>query len=66
MERVGWKYWTRFMMKRKRANIGGYKLKNRFIRMFLKKSWNKRRKPLQITKKSFNQYWIEGKLDKLN
>jgi len=56
-ERFIFKYVTKFLMNRNWMNRGNYRIKNKLIRIFLRKSWSKHKEPLQLTDKSFNVMW---------
>ena len=56
-ERMTWSYFAKAFQNRKLLNMGSAGLKNTFIKLALKKTWNKRREPLKTSGKTFNQMW---------
>ncbi|MEA3497295.1 MAG: lactate utilization protein B [Bacteroidota bacterium] len=50
---------TKVLLSKKLMNFGNYRIKNLFIKIALKNSWNKRKVPLKIAPKSFNKMWNE-------
>jgi L-lactate dehydrogenase complex protein LldF len=60
-ERFVFKNYSRIMLSRNYMNFGSHRLKNRIFKIFLKKSWNKHKVPLQFADKTFNQLWKDRK-----
>jgi L-lactate dehydrogenase complex protein LldF len=58
-ERMTWSYFAKAFQNRKLLNMGSAGLKNTFLKLALKKTWNKRREPLKTSGKTFNQMWKE-------
>lgn len=58
-ERFLFKNATRFLMKRSWMNKGNYHIKNKLIRIFIRKNWSQHKAPLQLAEKNFNQLWKE-------
>ena len=51
--------WKKVMLNRWMLDKTGAGLKNRFLKIFFKKAWGKRRELPQIAKKNFKQLWEE-------
>jgi L-lactate dehydrogenase complex protein LldF len=47
------------MMKRKKMERGGAKMKNFMLKQFFKKTWGDRREMPVVARKSFNEIWKE-------
>ncbi|HYK75472.1 MAG TPA: LutB/LldF family L-lactate oxidation iron-sulfur protein [Daejeonella sp.] len=58
-EKLGWRGWKTGMMKRKMMDMLSGKWKNRFLRMFFKKSWGSNRTLPEVAPKSFSKQWKE-------
>lgn len=58
-EKLGWRGWKTGMMKRKMMDMLSGKWKNRFLRMFFKKSWGNHRTLPEVASKSFSKQWKE-------
>ncbi|MBT3800869.1 MAG: iron-sulfur cluster-binding protein [Bacteroidetes bacterium] len=58
-ERFVWKNVSLFLTKRNLMNFGSAAMKNALAKIALKNSWNKRKSPIKMAKKSFNQQWKE-------
>lgn len=58
-ESFGWMMWKRGMMSRKLTDMVGGQWKNKFMNMFFKGSWGKRRELPSFEQKSFSQQWKE-------
>ena len=48
---------SKVLMKRSNMNRFGHGIKNRMMKIFLKKTWNKHKVPLHFADKSFNELW---------
>jgi L-lactate dehydrogenase complex protein LldF len=57
-------YFTRTVLKRKNMNFGSSSLKTRIFKIFLKKTWNRHKEPIQFADKNFNQLWKERQSNK--
>ncbi|AKD02986.1 LutB/LldF family L-lactate oxidation iron-sulfur protein [Pontibacter korlensis] len=58
-EKTAIKLWLKAMKSRRLMNIAPASIKNFVLRYVQKESWSKRREPLQVPQKSFNQLWKE-------
>ncbi|MDO6390959.1 LutB/LldF family L-lactate oxidation iron-sulfur protein [Pontibacter sp. BT731] len=58
-ERTTFKLWLKAMKSRKLLNMAPAGVKNFVLKQVLKDTWSKRREPLQVAPKSFNQLWKE-------
>lgn len=58
-ESFGWIMWKRSMLSRKLTDMIGGQWKNKFMKMFFKGSWGKRRELPSFEQKSFSQSWKE-------
>ena len=58
-ESFGWMMWKRSMVSRKLIDMVGGEWKNKFMKMFFKGSWGKRRELPSFEQKSFSQQWKE-------
>lgn len=58
-ERWGWSVWKKNMLKRSKMDFFGGGWKNRFLRMFFKKTWGDRREMPKVADKSFSKQWKE-------
>lgn len=56
-ENLGWSFWRRAMLKRRRMNFPGSGIKNWLLRMLFRKSWGKRRAMFEFPVKNFNKLW---------
>ena len=56
-EKTFFRYYKRFMLKRKRLDRVSAKWKNRAMKSLGKKAWGTRRAPLVFVKESFNKRW---------
>jgi L-lactate dehydrogenase complex protein LldF len=59
VEAFGWMMWKKGMMSRKLTDMVGGKWKNKFMNMFFKGSWGKRRELPSFEQKSFSEQWKE-------
>jgi L-lactate dehydrogenase complex protein LldF len=61
--KTSWKFimkgWTKVMMRRWMIDKSGSGIKNRFFKMFFKKSWGSRRELPKFAEKNFRQLWQE-------
>ncbi|MDX5347383.1 MAG: LutB/LldF family L-lactate oxidation iron-sulfur protein [Hymenobacteraceae bacterium] len=62
-EKTGFKFWAKAMKHRKLMNLVPAFGKNIALKMVQKDTWSKRREPLQVAPKSFNQLWKERRGD---
>ncbi|QCR23871.1 LutB/LldF family L-lactate oxidation iron-sulfur protein [Pontibacter sp. SGAir0037] len=60
-EKTAFKLWLKAMKSRRLMNIAPSSLKNFVIKQVTKDTWNKRRAPIKVAPKSFNQMWKERK-----
>ncbi|WP_018476132.1 LutB/LldF family L-lactate oxidation iron-sulfur protein [Pontibacter roseus] len=60
-ERTTFKLWLKAMKSRKLLNMAPAGVKNFVLKQVLKDTWSKRREPLKVAPKSFNQLWKERK-----
>ena len=58
-EKTAFNFWLKAMKSRKLLNLAPSVIKNFVLKQVLKDTWSKRRKPLHVPKKSFNQLWKE-------
>jgi L-lactate dehydrogenase complex protein LldF len=58
-ERTTFKLWLKAMKSRKLLNMAPAGVKNFVLKQVLKDTWSKRREPLKVAPKSFNQLWKE-------
>lgn len=58
-ERYTFKFWEYGMKNRKMLDLAPAGFKNYVLKRVLKDTWSKRREPLQVAPKSFNQLWKE-------
>ncbi|WP_187262154.1 LutB/LldF family L-lactate oxidation iron-sulfur protein [Pontibacter beigongshangensis] len=58
-EQTAFKFWTKAMKNRKLLNLAPAGIKNFVLKYVLKDTWSKRREPLHVAPKSFNQLWKE-------
>ncbi|WP_242922154.1 LutB/LldF family L-lactate oxidation iron-sulfur protein [Pontibacter liquoris] len=58
-EKTAFKFWLKAMKSRSLLNMAPASLKNFVLKWVLKDTWSKRREPLHVPKKSFNQLWKE-------
>ncbi|MBB6613119.1 iron-sulfur cluster-binding protein [Pontibacter sp. Tf4] len=58
-ERTAFKFWLKAMKSRKLMNMAPAGIKNYVLKYVQKDSWSKRREPLKVAPKSFNQLWKE-------
>ncbi len=58
-EKTTFKFWVKAMKSRTLLNLAPASIKNMVLKYVLKDTWSKRREPLQVPKKSFNQLWKE-------
>ncbi len=58
-EKTAFKFWLKAMKSRKLLNLAPAGIKNFVLQQVLKDTWSKRREPLHLPKKSFNQLWKE-------
>ncbi len=58
-ESFGWSMWKRSMLSRKLTDMVGGKWKNKFMKMFFKGSWGKRRALPSFEQKSFSEQYKE-------
>ncbi|WP_299817741.1 LutB/LldF family L-lactate oxidation iron-sulfur protein [uncultured Pontibacter sp.] len=58
-EKTAFKFWLKAMKSRRLMNMAPAGIKNYVLRYVQKDTWSKRREPLQVPKKSFNQLWKE-------
>lgn len=58
-EAFGWMMWKRGMMSRKLTDMVNGNWKNKFMNMFFKGSWGKRRELPSFEQKSFSEQWKE-------
>lgn len=59
MERIGWKVFSKVIVKRNWIDIVSGKIKNIFLATFFKKSWGDHRDLPSVSEKSFSQLWKE-------
>ncbi|MHC2993163.1 [Fe-S]-binding protein [Pontibacter sp. HJ8] len=60
-ERTTFKLWLKAMKSRTLLNMAPAGVKNFVLKQVLKDTWSKRREPLKVAPKSFNQLWKERK-----
>ncbi|MBC5775853.1 iron-sulfur cluster-binding protein [Pontibacter sp. KCTC 32443] len=60
-EKTAFKFWLKAMKSRKLMNLAPSGIKNYVVKYILKDTWSKRREPMKIAPKSFNQLWKERK-----
>lgn len=60
-ERTTFKLWLKAMKSRTLLNLAPAGVKNFVLKQVLKDTWSKRREPIQVAPKSFNQLWKERK-----
>ncbi|MER2998713.1 LutB/LldF family L-lactate oxidation iron-sulfur protein [Pontibacter populi] len=60
-EKTAFKFWLKAMKSRKLMNMAPAGIKNYVVKYILKDTWSKRREPMKIAPKSFNQLWKERK-----
>ena len=58
-EKTAFKFWLKAMKNRRLLNMAPAGMKNFVLKYALKDTWSKRREPLHVPKKSFNQLWKE-------
>jgi L-lactate dehydrogenase complex protein LldF len=58
-ERTTFKLWLKAMKSRKLLNMAPASVKNFVLKQVLKDTWSKRREPLKVAPKSFNELWKE-------
>ncbi|MBF9255475.1 iron-sulfur cluster-binding protein [Pontibacter sp. 172403-2] len=58
-EKTAFKFWLKAMKSRTLLNLAPAGVKNFVLKYVLKDTWSKRREPLHVPKKSFNQLWKE-------
>ncbi|MBJ6117805.1 iron-sulfur cluster-binding protein [Pontibacter sp. BT310] len=58
-EKTAFKFWLKAMKSRKLMNMAPSGIKNYVVKYILKDTWSKRREPMKIAPKSFNQLWKE-------
>ena len=58
-EKLAFKVWVKAMKNRKLMDMAPASIKNFMLRYVQKETWSKRREPLQVPQKSFNQLWKE-------
>ncbi|MDX5420576.1 MAG: LutB/LldF family L-lactate oxidation iron-sulfur protein [Hymenobacteraceae bacterium] len=58
-ERTTFKLWLKAMKSRKLLNMAPAGIKNFVLKQVLKDTWSKRREPIKVAPKSFNQLWKE-------
>jgi len=58
-EKTSFKFWLKAMKSRTLLNLAPAGVKNFVLKQVLKDTWSKRREPLHVPKKSFNQLWKE-------
>ncbi|WP_347160266.1 LutB/LldF family L-lactate oxidation iron-sulfur protein [Pontibacter chitinilyticus] len=58
-ETTAFKFWLKAMKSRTLLNLAPAGVKNFVLKQVLKDTWSKRREPLHVPKKSFNQLWKE-------
>ncbi|PKV67440.1 LutB/LldF family L-lactate oxidation iron-sulfur protein [Pontibacter ramchanderi] len=58
-ERTTFKLWLKAMKSRKLLNMAPAGVKNFVLKQVLKDTWSKRREPIKVAPKSFNQLWRE-------
>jgi L-lactate dehydrogenase complex protein LldF len=58
-EHTTFNLWLKAMKSRKLLNLAPAGIKNIVLKQVLKNSWSKRREPLKVAPKSFNQLWKE-------
>ncbi|WMJ75465.1 LutB/LldF family L-lactate oxidation iron-sulfur protein [Cytophagaceae bacterium ABcell3] len=58
-EKLGFRLWRKAMLNRSLMNMGGSGVKNLILKIFLRKSWGKRRTLPKLASKSFNQQYRE-------
>lgn len=58
-ETTAFKFWLKAMKSRTLLNLAPAAAKNFVLKYVLKDTWSKRREPLHVPKKSFNQLWKE-------
>lgn len=56
-EHTTFNLWLKAMKSRKLLNLAPASIKNMVLKQVLKNSWSKRREPLKVAPKSFNQLW---------
>lgn len=60
-EQMAFKFWMKAMKSRRLMNLVPARLKSFLLKMVLKSTWSKKRTPLTVAPKSFNQLWKERK-----
>ncbi|NDK56937.1 LutB/LldF family L-lactate oxidation iron-sulfur protein [Pontibacter fetidus] len=60
-EKTAFKFWLKAMKSRKLMNMAPAGIKNYVLKYVQKDTWSKRREPLKVAPKSFNQLWKERK-----
>src|SRR5690606_4878640 len=60
-ETTTFQLWLKAMKSRRLLNLAPTSLKNYVLKYVLKDTWSKRREPLVLPPKSFNQLWKERK-----
>ncbi|MFT2010754.1 LutB/LldF family L-lactate oxidation iron-sulfur protein [Pontibacter sp. 13R65] len=58
-ETTAFKLWTKAMKSRRLLNLAPASIKSYVLKYVLKDTWSKRREPLVVAPKSFNQLWKE-------
>jgi L-lactate dehydrogenase complex protein LldF len=58
-ERTTFKLWVKAMKSRRLLNMAPAGVKNFVLKQVLKDTWSKRREPVKVAPKSFNQLWKE-------
>jgi len=61
-EKLGWYFWKKTMLKRKKMDLVGGKFKNFMLKNFFKKLWGKNRILPQVEDKSFSKQWTEKEI----
>lgn len=59
LEKFGFNIWKKAMLNRKLMNTGSSRIKNAVLKLLFRKTWSKRRNPIQLAPKSFNELWRE-------
>lgn len=59
VERLGWYFWKRGMLKRSFMDKFGGKFKNRILKKFFSKTWGDHRTLPEVSKQSFSAQWKE-------
>ncbi|MDX5482106.1 MAG: [Fe-S]-binding protein, partial [Hymenobacteraceae bacterium] len=60
-EKTAFKFWVKAMKSRTLLNLAPSGVKNFVLKQVLKDTWSKRREPVKVAPKSFNQLWKERK-----